>query len=126
MDSLARLPNTTDEEATLFAAMSDPTRLKLLKLLQRQCDGNALCVNALAGLLGVSQSAVSQHLRVLKGIGLVKGARRGCQIHYFIKQDALSRCRELASAALSSREPEQGQLCTECRSERGKRDVSSL
>lgn len=120
------MPDTTDEEATLFSALSDPTRFKLLKLLQRQRDGNALCVNALAALVGVSQSAVSQHLRVLKAIGLVKGERRGCQVHYSVNQDALSRCRQLASAALSAGEPEQGQLCTECRSERGKRDVPSL
>ena len=60
----------------------------------------ALCVNALASLLGVTQSAVSQHLRILKSIGLVKGERRGYHIHYFINSDALERCRNLVSATL--------------------------
>ena len=61
-----------------------PPRLNPVKLLRRQRDQDALCVNALADLLGVSQSAVSQYLRVLKSIGLVKGERRGYHMHYFI------------------------------------------
>jgi DNA-binding transcriptional ArsR family regulator len=73
MEGRAQLQESTEEQAALFSALSDPTRLRLLKHLQRQRRPGALCVNALAGLLGVSQSAVSQHLRVLKGIGLVKG-----------------------------------------------------
>ena len=74
----------TDEQAAVFSALADPTRLKLVKLLRSQRDPDALCVNALAGLLGVTQSAISQHLRVLKAIRLVKGERRGLTIHYFL------------------------------------------
>jgi DNA-binding transcriptional ArsR family regulator len=92
----------TDEQAAIFSALADPTRLKLVKLLRNQRDPDALCVSALAGLLGVTQSAISQHLRVLKSIGLVKGERKGMTIHYFINQDALEKCRSLASAALST------------------------
>src|SRR4030043_603092 len=91
----------TDEQAAVFSALADPTRLKLVKLLCCQRHPDALCVNAMAGLLGVSQSAVSQHLRVLKAIGLVKGERRGYHIHYFVNRVVLQRCRELISAALS-------------------------
>lgn len=126
MAGRAQLPESTDEEIALFSALSDPTRLKLVKLLQRQRERDALCVNALADRLGVSQSAVSQHLRVLKGIGLVKGTRRGGQIHYFINQDALSKCRQLASTALSVKKPHREQSCKEDCRERGKQDVSSL
>jgi len=90
----------TEEQAAAFAVLSDPTRLRLVKLLSRQRVPDALCVNALASLLGVTQSAVSQHLRILKSIGLVKGERRGYHIHYFINSDALERCRNLVSAAL--------------------------
>ncbi len=53
-----------EEQAAFFSALSDPTRLKLFKLLHQQSTPDALCVNALAALLGVTQSAVSQHLRV--------------------------------------------------------------
>ena len=103
----------TDEQAAVFGALADPTRLKLVRLLCHQREPDALCVNALAGLLGVTQSAVSQHLRVLKAIGLVKGERRGSRIHYFVNRAALERCREFASAALSmdERTEERGLNC---------------
>ena len=90
----------TGEQAAVFSALADPTRLKLVKLLRSQRDPDALCVNALAGLLGVTQSAVSQHMRVLKSIGLVKGERRGYHIHYYINPEALKRCQGFLSSAL--------------------------
>ena len=102
-----------EEQAAVFSTLADPTRLRLLKLLCRQRAPNALCVNALAGLLGVSQSAVSQHLRILKSIGLVKGERRGYHIHYFVNPDVLERCRELVSAALIIEEPTKEEPCEE-------------
>jgi len=94
----------TDEQTAVFSALADPTRLKLVKLLRSQRDPYALCVNALAGLLGVTQSAISQHLRVLKSIGLEKGERRGYHIHYFINRDVLEQYHRLTSAALSIEE----------------------
>jgi ArsR family transcriptional regulator, arsenate/arsenite/antimonite-responsive transcriptional repressor len=100
-ESRAEFQQDAEGQAAIFAALADPTRLKLVKILCRQSEPNALCVNALAALLGVTQSAVSQHLRVLKAMGLVKGERRGCRIHYFVNRDALERYRKLASAALS-------------------------
>jgi ArsR family transcriptional regulator len=90
-----------EEQAAFFTALSDATRLKLLKLLGRQRKPDALCVNALAGLLGVTQSAVSQHLKVLKSAGLVKGVRRGYHIHYFVNDDMVEKYRNLLSTALN-------------------------
>jgi len=101
----------TEEQAAVFGVLSDPTRLGLLKLLCRQHDPDALCVNALAGLLGVSQSAVSQHLRVLKAIGVVKGERRGYHIHYYANRDKISHCQQLLSAALSTEGSVQEESC---------------
>ena len=51
----------------------------------------ALCVNALAHKLGVTQSAVSQHLRVLRQAGLVRGERYGAFVHYALDPDGLER-----------------------------------
>ncbi len=96
----------TEEQAAMFAALADPTRLRLVKLLCRQRIPDALCVNALAAILGITQSAVSQHLRVLRGTGLVKGERRGYHIHYFVNHEALERYRNLVLAALTMEEPE--------------------
>jgi ArsR family transcriptional regulator len=89
-----------ESQATLFGVLADPTRLKLIGLLSQQREPNALCVNALAHRLGVTQSAVSQHLRVLKSTGLVKGERRGYRIHYFVSQDALKQAQKQISQAL--------------------------
>jgi DNA-binding transcriptional ArsR family regulator len=89
-----------EELAEIFKALSDPTRLRLVKLLSEcspgegmavECWGGPLCVKALAHELGVTQSAVSQHLRVLRQAGLVRGVRRGPFVHYSLAQDGLER-----------------------------------
>ena len=90
----------TGEQAAVFKALADPTRLNLVKHLCHQHESDALCVNALAELHGVTQSAVSQHLRILKNLGLVKGERRGYHIHYKIDHEMLERCHDLITAAL--------------------------
>ena len=80
----------------IFKALSDPTRLKLIKLLGNcspgVCGGGPLCVNALSQRLGVTQSAVSQHLRILKHAGLVRGERHGSFMHYSLDPDGVSKC----------------------------------
>ena len=98
-----------EQQAAIFSALGDPTRLRLVKLLCYQSAPGALCVNALATLLNVTQSAVSQHLRVLKGIGLVKGKRRGYYVHYRINHEVIDRCRQLVLAALMVQKSETGE-----------------
>lgn len=93
---------TDEEQAIIFAAFSDPTRLKLVHLLAHQEVPGAMCVNALADTLGVTQSAVSQHLRILRNIGLVTGERRGYRIHYSINYDVLKHCHDIVLSALST------------------------
>jgi len=87
-----------EQLAEIFKALSDPTRLRLIKLLNEQsrgegpsaCNGRGfLCVNALARRLGVTQSAVSQHLRVLRQVGLVEGVRHGRFVHYSLDRHGL-------------------------------------
>ena len=90
MDEIAKL-------VEIFKALSDPTRLRLVKLLNDcqpgVCAGGPLCVNALANQLGVTQSAVSQHLRILRQAGLVSGVRRGSFMHYALDPDGLEKYR---------------------------------
>ena len=87
--------NEIEKLVEIFKALSDPTRLRLVKLLNDcqpgVCEGGALCVNALAHRLGVTQSAVSQHLRILRQAGLVSGARRGSFMHYSLDPDGLDK-----------------------------------
>ena len=77
----------------IFKALADPTRLRLVKLLNNckpgVCQGGPLCVNALADQLGVTQSAVSQHLRILRHTGLVRGERKGNFMHYSLDPNGL-------------------------------------
>jgi DNA-binding transcriptional ArsR family regulator len=62
----------------MLGAFSDPTRQSVLNLLRQQPS----TVGELASRLPVSRPAVSQHLQVLKSVGLVEEERRGTR-HYF-------------------------------------------
>src|SRR4030066_529322 len=90
----------TKEQAQLFAALADPTRLKLLQILCHQSPPGCRCVNNLSQLMGITQPAVSQHLRVLKNVGLVTGERRGFRMHYMIDPEGLKRCQGILSTTL--------------------------
>jgi len=87
------------ELTRVFKALSDETRLRLLKLLADQAEEGALCVGALAMNLGVSQSAVSQHLAVLRAVGLVVDERRGYFVHYRVDRARLAQWGEQVRAA---------------------------
>lgn len=75
-------------EADHFKALGDPTRLKMLQLLLSHKHN--LCVCAIAEKLGISQPAASQHLKILKHAGLVKGSRKGYNVHYTINPEMLA------------------------------------
>jgi DNA-binding transcriptional ArsR family regulator len=81
-----------DDLIKVFSALSDPTRVRLLNLLSRQ----VLCVGALAHCLGVTHSAVSQHLRILREAGLVRGEKRGYWVHYSLDRPRVRRIVERA------------------------------
>ena len=104
----------TKEQAAIFSVLADPTRLRLLKLLCNQRDPDAICVNAMVGILGVSQPAISQHLRALKSVGLVKGERRGYHVHYSVDAEALKRYKDLVAEVLSPGKQGQDDPCKNC------------
>lgn len=64
-----------------FAALADPSRLRLFSLIASQPDGE-VCACALVEPLGRSQPTVSHHLRILYEAGLVARERRGNWIWY--------------------------------------------
>jgi DNA-binding transcriptional ArsR family regulator len=80
-----------DEGATarVLDALGDPTRRAVLELLR---DG-ARPVGEIASDLPVSRPAVSQHLRVLKGAGLVRDRREGTRRLYSVDAAGLSALR---------------------------------
>jgi ArsR family transcriptional regulator len=67
-----------EDKSYRFKAISDPTRLKILYLLQ---DGE-LCVCEIIMVLEKPQSTISHHLNVLKNAGFIKGRKEGVWIHY--------------------------------------------
>lgn len=71
--------------SVMLKALGEPTRLSIFQqLLSRKH-----CVRSLSKKLGITESAVSQHMKVLKEAGLVYGERFGYHIHYLPKQEAL-------------------------------------
>jgi ArsR family transcriptional regulator len=104
---------TIGEQAALFAALADPTRLKLLQILLHESPPGCRCVNNLCHLLGVTQPAISQHLRVLKAAGLVTGERRGYRIHYHIDPEGLKRCQAILSTVFQVTENKEAESCRE-------------
>ncbi len=71
----------------VLKALSSEPRLKIFRLLKER----SLCVNAITARLDMTQSAVSQHLRILKEAGLVVAEKRGYWMHYSVNRDALTR-----------------------------------
>ena len=79
-------------EAELFRVLGVESRLKILDLLKRK---GHCCVNEMSGEIGITASAVSQHLRVLRHAGLVRSERKGYWIPYEVDEDALDQCRRV-------------------------------
>jgi DNA-binding transcriptional ArsR family regulator len=71
----------------ILKALSSEPRLTIFRLLKQR----SLCVNAITAKLKMTQSAVSQHLRILKEAGLVVAEKRGYWMHYSVDQKALAR-----------------------------------
>jgi ArsR family transcriptional regulator len=63
----------------IFKALSDPTRVRIVWLLQ---FGGELCVCDLMSVLALPQSTVSRHLAYLRHAGLVNGQRKGIWMYY--------------------------------------------
>ena len=69
--------------AELFKALGDPTRVKILGCLGTK----DMCVGEIAEKVGMSTSAVSHQLRVLRSIKLVKGRKEGKEVRYSLDDD---------------------------------------
>ena len=76
--------------AELFKILSVDKRIEIIERLKNG-DMN---VNSLAESLGITQSAVSQHLRVLKSAGLVTDKRNGYWVNYSLNKEALEESRQ--------------------------------
>lgn len=80
--------------ATMFKALSDPVRLRLLSLIASHPGGEA-CVCEISATFDVSQPTISHHLKLLRSAGLIDCERRGTWVYYWVNPSALQ---ELSSA----------------------------
>jgi len=82
------------KEAELFKVLGVESRIRIIDLLKQR---GPLYVNEMAQILGITSSAVSQHLRILRHAGLVRNRRRGFWIPYEVDQAALEQCGKVIS-----------------------------
>ena len=96
----------------ILKALFEPKRFLLLKLMAEK----GYCVRALARKSELSESAVSQHLKVLRESGLVYGVKKGYYTHYCLDKEGFGRVvSELDSILKIERKPCDGPYygCTE-------------
>ena len=82
----------------LFAALADPTRLRLLNLM----DGREVCVCYFVEILNQSQPKISRHLAYLRNAGIVTARRDGKWMHYSIERPEDIRANAILDAAFHS------------------------
>ncbi len=73
-------------KSNVFKALSDPTRLKILYLLEH----GELCVCEIMAVLEIPQSTISHHLNVLKNVGLLKSQKDGIWIQYSVNYSTIT------------------------------------
>lgn len=83
---------------TLFAALADPTRLRLLNLM----NGREVCVCYFVEILRQGQPKISRHLAYLRRAGIVSARREGKWMHYRIERPVDGRAEAILEATLRS------------------------
>jgi ArsR family transcriptional regulator len=87
-------PEDADQLAAALKAIADPSRLRLLSLIQAQ-PGHEACVCNLTEPLGLGQPTVSHHLKVLLRAGLVEREQRGNWAYFRVREEPLAQLRAL-------------------------------
>lgn len=118
---MAKSPRTDTQHDSVWDACGDPHRRTLLTALRRRPHS----AGELGALLPVTQSAVSQHLRVLRDAGLVDVTPRGTSRIYHLNMDGLAEVRRWVEQfwddALSAFAAEATRTATEASSTRSRR-----
>jgi ArsR family transcriptional regulator len=93
-----RLRPKSAQLVPLFAALADPTRLRLLNLIA----GSEVCVCYLVEILRQSQPKISRHLAYLRKAGVVCARREGKWMHYRLERPADPAASSVLDAVLAS------------------------
>jgi ArsR family transcriptional regulator len=84
------------DPALFFAALADPTRLRLINLMRE----GEVCVCFFAETLGTNNPKISRHLSYLKRADLVKGRREGKWMHYSLNRPVNKKAAEVFDATI--------------------------
>lgn len=84
----ARPEQTARRYAPVFKALADPTRQKIVLML----EGNPRSVNEIVDFFNLSQPTISRHLGVLKNAGLVESDKKGQNVFYRLSEPNLKAC----------------------------------
>lgn len=80
---------TAEQLARVFKALGDPTRVRLVSLIAA-ADGGEACICDLTEPVGLSQSTVSHHMKLLTDAGLISREQRGKWAYYRVVDEALT------------------------------------
>lgn len=86
--------NRAVELVELFKILGDLSRLRIIRMLASGMESR-ICVDGIAKKLGISQSAVSQHMRIMKSIRIVEGKKKGSHVYYDINTKKLKEYKQL-------------------------------
>ncbi|MGY5859730.1 MAG: metalloregulator ArsR/SmtB family transcription factor [Candidatus Thorarchaeota archaeon] len=78
--------NELGDMVTMFKALGDPSRVKVIALLTREPN---LCVSDIGERLDMSTSRVSHHLKLLEHLGFVKHEQIGKKVYHRIEDDCI-------------------------------------
>lgn len=102
----------SQRQAAVYAALGDHHRLLLLYAVATEPRN----VGDLVHRLGMSQPAVSHHLRILREQNIVSAERRGKSIYYFPSDPRIIEAMDMLRAILTEQMQEQGTLATKAAS----------
>jgi ArsR family transcriptional regulator, arsenate/arsenite/antimonite-responsive transcriptional repressor len=98
-----------DSLATVAKALGHPARIRIVRLLleRRTCIGGDI-----VGDIGLAQSTVSEHLRILKEAGIIQGEIERPRVCYALRPESLAPLAGLLEAVAASRPPPSAQACS--------------
>jgi DNA-binding transcriptional ArsR family regulator len=85
----------SSSDARLFAALGDETRLRLVV---RLCDGGPMSITRLTEGSRITRQAITKHLRVMEGSGLVRSTHKGRETVWQLNQGRLEHARRCLEA----------------------------
>ena len=98
---------TNAQSATIFKAFCDKTRLNILAQLRV----GEVCICALSESLGMKQSALSYHMKILVRSGIVSARQEGKWTHYSLNEPGIVTARELLAQITTSNSEQTPVLC---------------